>query len=68
MCAPAVFSNNAPNWGGWEGCLGFFLILCSLVISYLTHPANSGSESAKELPLLKMPPNEKFSSVDIVFY
>jgi hypothetical protein len=36
-------------------------------IPYCTHPANSGSESAKELPLLKMPPNEKFSSADVDF-
>jgi hypothetical protein len=35
------------------------------VIPYPTHPANSGSDSAKELPLLKMPPNQKFSSVDV---
>jgi hypothetical protein len=39
----------------------------SLVIPYRTHPANTGSESAKELPLLKMPPNEKFSSEYVDF-
>jgi hypothetical protein len=36
-------------------------------IPYCTHPANSGSEGAKELPLLKLPPNKKFSSPDIDF-
>jgi hypothetical protein len=37
----------------------------SWVIPYLTHPASSGSESAKDLPVFKMPPNEKFSSEDV---
>ncbi len=39
----------------------------SSVIPYRTHPANSGSDSVKELPLPKMPPNEKFSSEDVDF-
>ncbi len=39
----------------------------SWVIPHHTHLANSGSESAKELPLLKMPPNEQFSSDDVDF-
>jgi hypothetical protein len=34
---------------------------------YHTHPANSGSESAKELPLFKLPPNKNFSFVDTAF-
>ncbi len=37
----------------------------SWVIPYRTHPASSGSESAKELPVFKMPPNEKFASADV---
>ncbi len=39
----------------------------SWVTPYRTHPANSGLESAKELPLFKRPPNKKFSSEDIDF-
>jgi hypothetical protein len=37
----------------------------SCVIPNLTHSASSGPESAKELPVFKMPPNEKFSSADV---
>ncbi len=32
-----------------------------------THPANLCSESAKELPILKRPPNKKLSSEDVDF-
>jgi hypothetical protein len=31
----------------------------------LTHSASSGPESAKGLPVFKMPPNKKFSSADV---
>jgi hypothetical protein len=30
MCATAALIINASNWGGWGGCLGFFVHLCSL--------------------------------------
>ncbi len=30
MWSTAAFSNNASNWGGKGGCLGFFVYLCSL--------------------------------------
>ncbi len=31
MCATAAFNNIAFNWGGWGGCLGFFVHLFSLI-------------------------------------
>ncbi len=52
---------NTNIWDRWQ----LFLEGFSWVIPYRTHPASSGSESAKDLPVLKMPPNEKFSSEDV---
>ncbi len=48
MCLTATFSNNASNWGGKGGCLGFFVYLCSLSQSHAGNLRTFGLTKRKQ--------------------